>query len=44
MNMILLCGMLVILALAGLGVYLGWKSYHEKGKQVVKDVKDAVNK
>ena len=39
MNMILWCGTIVILALAGLGVYLGWAAYHEKGKGIVKEVK-----
>jgi len=32
----------VIACLAALGVYLGWAAYHEKGKAIVKDVKEDV--
>ena len=48
MNTMLWTGVIIILALAGLGVYLGWAAYHEKGKKIVADakqeIKDTVNK
>jgi len=42
MNWIYGIGLAVIVCVAALGVYLGWAAYHEKGKEIVKDVKKDV--
>ncbi len=40
MDTILFVGLSIIFGLAALGVFLGWKHYHEKGKAKFEEFKD----